>query len=178
VSSGVETFRDGPIAVVRLSGEHDLSTVQALDEALTGAFSEDSNRVMLDLSTAEFIDSSVIGRLIRWSNEAQVSEREALAIVAGSPSSTVARTLALVRIVDRLPVFETADDARTALTEGMKPRDRRPYGWLSDLQLEAKRIETVADIQGSDSVEDRAEATERLGEIVREQQRRDNGAES
>jgi anti-anti-sigma factor len=173
----VETYRDGGIDVVRLLGEHDLSTVDALDEAIREALSDETTRLLLDLSDAEFIDSSIVRALIRWSNETQVSEREALAIAVGAAESRIARTLALVRVIDRLPVFETPTAAREALLEGSKPRTSRPFGWLTDRQLEGKRIETLAELQSSTTDQARDDASSRLDHIVQEQKRRaDRGA--
>jgi anti-anti-sigma factor len=51
-------------AVVVLQGEHDLATAQAL-EALLALQVGSNDLVVVDLSVVEFIDSSVLGVLVR-----------------------------------------------------------------------------------------------------------------
>jgi anti-sigma B factor antagonist len=51
------------VAVVTLRGEHDLTTRAAIDNALTRA--GDESHVLVDLSECTFIDSTVIGALVR-----------------------------------------------------------------------------------------------------------------
>jgi anti-anti-sigma factor len=169
----VETEQAGGIDMVRLVGEHDLATVREVDRVVQRALSDRSSAMcLIDLSATDFIDSSIIAALIRWSNEAQVSEREALAIVVGSVTSMVARTLALVRVVDRLPVFETVEAAREALLEGKRPRADRAFGWLSDRQLEAQREESLGAARDAPTADARDDASVRLGRTVNEQQAR------
>ncbi|HEX5251213.1 MAG TPA: STAS domain-containing protein [Gaiellales bacterium] len=97
------------ITVVSASGEHDLATAPQLDQALT-RIEEGGTIVILDLTAATFIDSSIITTAIR---HAQL--REQLLIVAphyGQPR----RTLDLVEAFKVLELFENRDDALRAAT--------------------------------------------------------------
>src|SRR3954454_4447577 len=59
---GVETF-DGT-AVVRLAGELDLYNAHEVRNALDAVAGEKPERVVVDLSSVEFIDSTALGVLI------------------------------------------------------------------------------------------------------------------
>jgi anti-sigma B factor antagonist len=59
----IHTSRDGSTAIVAASGEIDLSTVGELRTAVTDAAS-DCDRLRLDLSGIEFIDSTGLGGLL------------------------------------------------------------------------------------------------------------------
>src|SRR3954463_4562086 len=59
----IHTSRDGSTAIVAASGEIDLSTVGELRVAVTDAAS-DCDRLRLDLSGVEFIDSTGLGGLL------------------------------------------------------------------------------------------------------------------
>ena len=60
----VRTEQHGEAAVVVPSGELDLATAPALEEALGRAFEGGSERVVLDLRELEFIDSSGLRTLL------------------------------------------------------------------------------------------------------------------
>jgi anti-anti-sigma factor len=97
---GVNVTREGAIDIVSLAGEYDLSNVGDLDDALQEVLSDETASCLLDLSGVTFMDSTVVHALIRWSKEAQVSEREALAIMVGGhrhascPRATTSRPAA------------------------------------------------------------------------------------
>ena len=157
--------RQGDIDAVVVVGELDLSNIESLEKALETVLSRGSTAsCLLDLSEATFIDSSVVHALVRWSKEAQVSEREGLAILVGARESPAARLLALVGLIDRLPVFRSVDAATAALRNGRMPRTERPLRWLTDLELAEEREQAQA---GSDA------ATRRLDAAVAEQEARE-----
>jgi hypothetical protein len=105
---------------------------------------------------------------VRWSKEAQVSEREALAIVVGRPDTPAARVLEAVGLLKRLPVFATRQAAKLALEQGRQPRTTRSLGWLTDLELATERddAQTHADA-----------ANDRLRGAIEEQDSRRNDAD-
>jgi anti-anti-sigma regulatory factor len=105
-------------------------TLNGLNAALSDALSDETRSCILDLSAVEFIVSSMVHALIRWSKEAQLSEREAFAIRIAGPEILVARTLAVSGVLKRLPLFESLDAAKTARLEGRKPRPQRKL-WQS-----------------------------------------------
>jgi anti-sigma B factor antagonist len=135
----IATTRDGSIAIVALTGEYDLSNVDRLDDALQAVLSDETTSCLLDLSQVTFMDSTIIHALVHWSKEAQVSEREALAIVVGGTDTPAAQVLALVGLLKRLPTFATPNAAKVALGHGSQPRAERPLRWLTDLELATER---------------------------------------
>ena len=59
----IRTSRDGTTATVAAAGEIDLSTVDELRSAVTGA-ADDVQELLLDLTGIEFIDSAGLGGLL------------------------------------------------------------------------------------------------------------------
>src|SRR5437879_1684097 len=107
----VETDRLGQsLWVLRLIGEHDLSTVPAITESFS-LIAASGTTVVADLSDASFIDSSVIGTLI-----AHIRPGEHLLLVAPL-AGTAGRLLNLVGVEARIPIFETREDAMRAVPE-------------------------------------------------------------
>lgn len=153
----------GSIDVLEAHGELDMSNVDVLNKALQTALSDDTTSCLLDLSGLAFLDSTVINALVRWSNDVQLSEREALAISVGT-DTPAARLVDLVGLNGRLPIFASREDAQTVLREGQRARDQRSLEWLSDAALRTARddAQAVADT-----------AQRRLDEIIAEEQRRD-----
>jgi len=60
----IRILRDGSTATVAAAGEIDLSTVDELRSAVTGAADDDTDRLRLDLTGIEFIDSTGLGGLL------------------------------------------------------------------------------------------------------------------
>jgi anti-anti-sigma factor len=137
--------RQGTIVTVSLTGEWDMANVDGLDAALRDALVGEASSCLLDLSAVTFMDSSVVNTLIRWSKEAQVSEREALAIVVGGQNTPATRILTIVDLLRRLPVFTTVATGTEALKLGQKPRPERPLRWLTDAELATERDEAQTD---------------------------------
>lgn len=161
--SQILASRDGTIDVLRATGEYDLSNVDDLNEALRQSLLDETTSCLLDLSELEFMDSSVIHALVRWCNDVQLSEREALAIVSGDDATAASRILDAVGLRTRLPVFSSPENAMTALLEGQQAREERSLEWLTDAELESARD------QARRASED---AGRRLRDIDREEQRR------
>jgi anti-anti-sigma factor len=79
-------------AVVKLSGEHDMATRDELNAALAPLYGD----VLLDLSDCEFVDSSVIGLVLRKSQQLTRDGHRIELVV--EPGSTVERALTIVDI--------------------------------------------------------------------------------
>lgn len=94
--------------VISLFGEHDLSTAQRLQEAYDDATGRGS-AIVFDLSSATFIDSSVIGILLRAAREATPA-RPPVALVAPA-SGAPAHVIDVLGLDGVLAVFETRIDA-------------------------------------------------------------------
>ena len=105
----VDIGRRGPgISVVRMRGEHDISTEPLLARALADAGAH--SHVVVDLSECTFIDSTVISSLIAGATSARArSERFALVIPPGERQ--VARVAGMVRLSEILEVHESQDAA-------------------------------------------------------------------
>jgi anti-sigma B factor antagonist len=95
-------------SVIALRGEHDLSTGPAIQAACDDAWAHSSS-IVFDLAGATFIDSTVVGVMVRARRRAAESGGSvAVVATAGGPP---ARVLTLVGINDVLPLHETRDEA-------------------------------------------------------------------
>jgi anti-anti-sigma factor len=139
----INSSQEGTLDVVEALGELDMSNVAALNTALRAAFSDDTTNCLLDVSGLDFLDSTVIAALVRWSHDVELSEREALAIVVGQ-GTAAARLVDLVGLNGRLPIFASRNGARAALLAGQRSRDKRSLEWLTDAELQTARDEAQA----------------------------------
>lgn len=153
---------DGMIDVIEARGELDVSNVESLNGALKAALSDGTTSCLLDLSSLEFLDSTVIHSIVRWSNDVQLSQREALAICVGRETAA-ARLVDLVGLKGRLPIFSSRDSAKAALLEGQRARDERRLEWLTDVELRTAHEDAQA---ASDA------AAHRLDDVPAEEKRR------
>jgi anti-sigma B factor antagonist len=95
--------------VVDVRGEHDVSTVGGLHETLEAIFAEGTS-VVIDLSAATFIDSTILGELVRAQRRVDRDPGEKLAVVA-PVGGFVARLFDLVALDAVVSVFESRADA-------------------------------------------------------------------
>jgi anti-anti-sigma factor len=86
----VEIDVDG--VVIRLAGEHDLSTVAALSETMAHASALDDTDVVVDLSAVEFVSAATIGVLVRARESLRLRSRS---LMLQSPSTRARRVLDL-----------------------------------------------------------------------------------
>jgi anti-anti-sigma factor len=100
--------------VVALLGEHDLSTADEVAAAIGGVFDAGSNLV-LDLSGASFIDSTVAGAVLRAQERVDSHEEDELVVVAPI-DSPARRMLELVGIGEVVRLCESQTAAMEALT--------------------------------------------------------------
>ena len=107
---------DAGVHVLALTGEHDVSTtVPALSAELERLLAADA-RVVVDLTQAEFIDSSVVGTLIAAHSRVQAAAgRVAIAV---APGSFAERLLTLVGVSEIGPVFPTRAAAVADVSAG------------------------------------------------------------
>jgi anti-anti-sigma factor len=83
--------RRAPVrTVVRLRGEHDLSTVDALSESLAAAIALDDVDVVVDMSEVQFMGAATVGVLIRARELLRMRSRS---LVVRSPSWCARRVL-------------------------------------------------------------------------------------
>jgi anti-sigma B factor antagonist len=118
ISAGVRTGelalerKDHGLAVLTISGEHDLSTAPNLRRRIDGLLDEGVATVV-DLSAATFIDSSILGVILdgrRRAAEANIG----FAVVRPNGSAAVDRVLDVTGLRAELPVHARREEAVTA----------------------------------------------------------------
>ena len=113
----------GDLWIVSLRGEHDFSNVADLDEALRRVHTH-GTRVVLDLSEASFIDSSVIGSVVREARDDARRPGDDLAVVA--PTESQARRVLDLVHVECVRIAESREDALTAIRAATGSGDTGP----------------------------------------------------
>ncbi len=99
----------GGAIVVRLGGELDLYNAPVVRAALLDACGRAPERLVLDLSEVEFIDSTALGVVI----EARAS-LESRALLLAAPTIDVRRTLKVSGLDRHLPVHDSVEGALAA----------------------------------------------------------------
>ena len=103
-----------PCTIVRLGGEHDVATADAVRGALTDV---DGGAVIVDLGGCTFVDSSIIAALLQARRE-----RSAFAIVLPyDPASVVTRAFAITDVTAHLACCSSLDEARRLIETDYRP---------------------------------------------------------
>jgi anti-anti-sigma factor len=100
---------DDSRVVVRLEGEHDVDSAARLATELEDVFGSGADAI-IDLSEAEFIDSSILGVLVHAHRVAEASTHVRLVVIA-PPDSPAAKLFDLVGAREFIPTFPTLGDA-------------------------------------------------------------------
>jgi anti-sigma B factor antagonist len=104
----ITTQIGGSLWLLRLEGEHDISTVSDLHRELDRIF-ETGTSVVVDLAAATFVDSSILSELIRGGLRPSTTEK--MAVVA-PPGSAAAGLFELVDAANKcFPVFDSVGAA-------------------------------------------------------------------
>jgi anti-sigma B factor antagonist len=101
--------KDHGLAVLTISGEHDLSTAPNLRRRL-GALIDEGTATVVDLSPATFIDSSILGVILdgrRRAEEGQIG----FAVARSNGSDAVDRVLEVTGLRAELPVHARREEA-------------------------------------------------------------------
>ena len=106
------------VHVIAMRGELDLATAPRLAVRIDTARRNGSRRLLIDLTTAEFCDSSGLRALIGCRQE--VAGAAGRMVVAAHEESAVGRMFALAGAHEVLPVYEDTESALAALA----PRSR------------------------------------------------------
>ena len=106
----VDRPEDG-VAIVAICGEHETFSAPKLASVLDGLFAE-RVAVVADLTEAEFLDSSVIGALIRARGEARDRGLRFAVVVDDSTGWAVKKLLDVTGLLD---VFDIRPDRASAL---------------------------------------------------------------
>jgi anti-anti-sigma factor len=97
-------------SVVSLFGDHDLSTVDDLRSVLE-SLREEGARIIVDLSTATFVDSAVLGVLVEGHDQAKAAGAGFSVVLGDPPSRSVQRLVELTQIDTVLDVVSTRAEA-------------------------------------------------------------------
>jgi anti-anti-sigma factor len=100
---------DGGVAVITFSGEHDLNTAPELRERLARAI-EAGQPIVVDLSGAAFIDSSIIGAVLDARREAH-KRGLGFAVALSGGAQPVERVLEVTNLTATLPVHPSREAA-------------------------------------------------------------------
>jgi anti-anti-sigma factor len=103
------TFEPDGIAVVSLSGEHDLSSSELVREALRGT--ADAPATVVDLTRTEFVDSSVLGVFVEAYRAAQAAGQPFSLAVGPDPQAAVRRVLELTGITTVVAAHDSPEAA-------------------------------------------------------------------
>ncbi len=95
------------VTLVELRGEHDHAVADALAMTITNAL-ERAPAMIIDLSDAVFIDSSIVGELLREHNGTVVA-------IVSPPGGQPRRVLDMVEAASIVPVYDSRDAAAEAL---------------------------------------------------------------
>ena len=98
---------------ITFTGEHDISTVPAIRQALDEVFGHGTN-ILLDFSEATFIDSSVLSQLVKAQRRADANADERL-VLAVPPASPPALVIDLTGMREVLRIYDSRDEAAEAL---------------------------------------------------------------
>jgi anti-sigma B factor antagonist len=101
---------DGGAAVVVLAGEHDLYTAPALRDRIWGAF-DNETPVVIDLTQATFIDSSVLRVMLEARREAEERAIGFAVALTDDGSPAVRRMLEITGLIEVFPVLPARKDA-------------------------------------------------------------------
>ena len=105
---GLERNDEG-YTVVAINGEHDLSTAPRLRSHLQQLIA-DGDPVVVDLSSATFIDSSILGTLLQARQDAG-DAGVGFAVAQAKGAEAVTRVLEITGLRKDLPVHPSRDEA-------------------------------------------------------------------
>ena len=103
----------GDVVVVVVEGEHDIYTAPTLRERLDEALGRGGG-IVVDLTAATFVDSSVLGALLDARRRAIEAGQGYVVCVGDSVEPGVQRILDITGLVPVLPVLQGREEAITA----------------------------------------------------------------
>lgn len=110
----------GDVVVVAVEGEHDIYTAPTLRERLDEAL-ERGGGVVVDLTRATFVDSSVLGALLDARRRALESSQGFVVCIGDTVEPGVRRILDITGLVPVLPVIEGREAAIEAARANGSP---------------------------------------------------------
>jgi anti-sigma B factor antagonist len=103
----------GNVVVVAVEGEHDIYTAPTLRERLDEALDRGGG-VVVDLTAATFVDSSVLGALLDARRRAHDAQQNYVVSVGDTGEPGVRRILDITGLVPVLPVISGREEAIAA----------------------------------------------------------------
>jgi anti-sigma B factor antagonist len=100
---------DTGITVLSISGEHDLGTAPQLRDRLNAELDE-GRAIVIDLSTASFVDSSILGVILEGGRRA-TADGLGFEVAQADGAEAVSRVLDITGLRGELPVHSTRADA-------------------------------------------------------------------
>ncbi len=120
----ISSERRGELAVITVDGDLDIVSSRRLDEELTSA-RRASSGIVLDLSAVTFMDTSTLAIIVgHWK---KLTARGGTLVLAGARYRYV-KTLWITGLAERLPLFETVEDALAAAVQADPDQAARPGG--------------------------------------------------
>ena len=102
---------NGDVLVVVVRGEHDIYTAPTLRERLDQALAADPAGIVVDLGSATFLDSSILGALLEARRQALERGTGYVVCLGEEPEPGVARILEITGLVPVFPVVRSRDEA-------------------------------------------------------------------
>jgi anti-sigma B factor antagonist len=103
---------DAGLTVLSITGEHDLSTAPVLRQRLGGLI-EEGAPIVVDLSSATFVDSSILGVILEARRRAE-SEGRGFEVCHSNGPDSVGRVLDVTGLRSELPVHAGRQQAARA----------------------------------------------------------------
>ena len=100
---------DTGITVLSISGEHDLGTAPQLRDRVNAELDE-GRAIVIDLSTASFVDSSILGVILEGGRRATAAGL-GFEVAQSDGAEAVSRVLDITGLRGELPVHATRADA-------------------------------------------------------------------
>lgn len=115
VGPEITSRTEGELLVVEVRGEHDIASAPELRSALESALGEHGG-VVVDLTAASFIDSTVLGVLLGAREQARERGRGFAVLLEADGELAVKRIIEVTGLAPILPVHETFDAAAAAVS--------------------------------------------------------------
>jgi anti-anti-sigma regulatory factor len=113
----IRVSREGDAWILALAGDHDATSVVALNTELAGiADHDDPPLVVIDVTAATHLDSRMIGAILGWHATGAEAAGVRLAVATGPGRSHVADVLVTVSAGTDLRLVESPADALDART--------------------------------------------------------------
>lgn len=105
----VDTRSEGDLAVLTVSGEVDVFTAPDLDRAIAAQLAEGRTRLVIDLSSVSFLDSTGLGVLVKGLKGAREAGGSLTLVIT---SDRIRRIFDITGLDAAMPIFDTVDDAQ------------------------------------------------------------------